>query len=107
MGRLLEYDRSAGEPVEHVADEVEGTGVSRTHDDVFGVGHDVVLPDAERQFAQRMGVETIEVATGPCAMVSHPVDGGRSKGRSTDNNRGPKCALVAPFCVKTRLGAES
>ena len=29
-------------------------------------------PDAERQFAQRMGADTIEVASGHCAMVSHP-----------------------------------
>jgi hypothetical protein len=28
--------------------------------------------DAERQFAQRMGADTIEVASGHCAMVSHP-----------------------------------
>jgi hypothetical protein len=29
-------------------------------------------PDAERQFAQRMGADTIEVTSGHCAMVSHP-----------------------------------
>ena len=35
--------------------------------------HDEVIPPAaERQFAQRMGADTIEVATGHCAMVSHP-----------------------------------
>jgi pimeloyl-ACP methyl ester carboxylesterase len=35
--------------------------------------HDEVIPpDAERQFAQRMGADTIEVASGHCAMVSHP-----------------------------------
>lgn len=33
---------------------------------------EVIPPDAERQFAQRMGAETIEVASGHCAMVSHP-----------------------------------
>jgi hypothetical protein len=27
---------------------------------------------AERQFAQRMGADTIEVASGHCAMVSQP-----------------------------------
>ena len=32
----------------------------------------VIPPDAERQFAQRMGADTIEVASGHCAMVSHP-----------------------------------
>ena len=35
--------------------------------------HDEAIPpDAERQFAQRMGADTIEVASGHCAMVSHP-----------------------------------
>jgi pimeloyl-ACP methyl ester carboxylesterase len=35
--------------------------------------HDEVIPpDAERQFAQRMGADTIEVASGHCAMISHP-----------------------------------
>jgi pimeloyl-ACP methyl ester carboxylesterase len=29
-------------------------------------------PDAERQFAERMGADTIEVPSGHCAMVSHP-----------------------------------
>jgi pimeloyl-ACP methyl ester carboxylesterase len=33
---------------------------------------EAIPPDAERQFAQRMGAETIEVASGHCAMVSHP-----------------------------------
>ena len=33
---------------------------------------EVIPPDAERQFAQRMGADTIEVASGHCAMVSHP-----------------------------------
>jgi pimeloyl-ACP methyl ester carboxylesterase len=32
----------------------------------------VIPPDAERQFAQRMGADTIEIASGHCAMVSHP-----------------------------------
>jgi hypothetical protein len=31
----------------------------------------VIPHDAERQFAKRMGAETIEVASGHCAMVSH------------------------------------
>jgi pimeloyl-ACP methyl ester carboxylesterase len=35
--------------------------------------HDeVIRPDAERQFAQRMGADTTEVASGHVAMVSHP-----------------------------------
>jgi pimeloyl-ACP methyl ester carboxylesterase len=33
---------------------------------------EVIPPDAERQFAQRMGAQTIEVDSGHCAMVSHP-----------------------------------
>jgi len=33
---------------------------------------EVIPPDAERQFAERMGADTIEVASGHCAMVSHP-----------------------------------
>ena len=32
----------------------------------------VIPPDAERQFAQRMSADTIEVASGHCAMISHP-----------------------------------
>jgi pimeloyl-ACP methyl ester carboxylesterase len=32
---------------------------------------EVIPPDAERQFAQRMGADTIEVDSGHCAMVSH------------------------------------
>ena len=34
----------------------------------------VIPPDAERQFAQRMGADTIEVASGHCAMISHPAE---------------------------------
>jgi pimeloyl-ACP methyl ester carboxylesterase len=33
---------------------------------------EVIPPDAERQFAQRMGADTIEVVSGHCAMLSHP-----------------------------------
>lgn len=34
--------------------------------------HDQVIPpDAERQFAARMGADTIEVSSGHCAMISH------------------------------------
>ena len=34
----------------------------------------VIPPDAEREFAQRMGADTIELASGHCAMVSHPAE---------------------------------
>jgi pimeloyl-ACP methyl ester carboxylesterase len=57
-----------------------------TFDDVMGVpawkflpswylvaqNDQVIPPDAERQFAKRMGADTIEVASGHCAMISHP-----------------------------------
>lgn len=33
---------------------------------------EVIPPDAERAFAQRMGADTVEVDSGHCAMVSHP-----------------------------------
>jgi pimeloyl-ACP methyl ester carboxylesterase len=33
---------------------------------------EVIPPDGERQFAERMGADTVEVASGHCAMVSHP-----------------------------------
>jgi pimeloyl-ACP methyl ester carboxylesterase len=33
---------------------------------------EVIPPDAERQFARRMGADTIEVASGHCAMVARP-----------------------------------
>jgi pimeloyl-ACP methyl ester carboxylesterase len=45
---------------------------------------EVIPPDAERQFAQRMGADTIEVASGHCAMVYHPepISNPRGSGRS-------------------------
>jgi hypothetical protein len=33
---------------------------------------EAIAPDAERMFAQRMGAETVEVASSHVAMVSHP-----------------------------------
>jgi pimeloyl-ACP methyl ester carboxylesterase len=33
---------------------------------------EVIPPDAERSFAQRMGATTIEIASSHDAMVSHP-----------------------------------
>jgi pimeloyl-ACP methyl ester carboxylesterase len=57
-----------------VFDDVMGTPAWRSLPSWFLVAeHDEVIPpDAERQFAQRMGADTIEVASGHCAMVSHP-----------------------------------
>ncbi len=57
-----------------------------TFDDVMGIpawrslpswylvakNDEVIPPDAERQFARRMGADTIEVDSGHCAMISHP-----------------------------------
>jgi hypothetical protein len=32
----------------------------------------MIPPNAERRFAKRIGADTIEVASGHCAMVCHP-----------------------------------
>jgi len=55
-------------------DDVMGTPAWKSLPSWYLVAeHDEVIPpDAERQFAQRMGANTIEVASGHCAMVSHP-----------------------------------
>ena len=55
-------------------DDVMGTPAWKALPSWFLVAqHDEVIPpDAERLFAQRMGADTIEVASGHCAMVSHP-----------------------------------
>jgi Alpha/beta hydrolase family len=37
-------------------------------------GDEAIPPDAERQFAARMGADTVEVASNHVAMVSHPDD---------------------------------
>jgi len=37
-------------------------------------GDQAIPPDAERQFAKRMGAITVEVPTNHVAMVSHPDD---------------------------------
>ncbi|HWG15998.1 MAG TPA: alpha/beta hydrolase [Streptosporangiaceae bacterium] len=46
----------------------------RSHPTWFLVaaGDEAIPPDAERQFAQRMGATTVEVESGHVAMVSHP-----------------------------------
>jgi pimeloyl-ACP methyl ester carboxylesterase len=55
-------------------DDVMGTPAWKSLPSWYLVAeHDEVIPpDAERQFAQRMGANAIEVASGHCAMVSHP-----------------------------------
>ena len=37
-------------------------------------GDQTIPPDAERQFAARMGAATVEIASNHVAMVSHPDD---------------------------------
>ena len=39
---------------------------------LVATGDEAIPPDAERQFAQRMGATTVEVESGHVAMVSHP-----------------------------------
>jgi hypothetical protein len=55
-------------------DDVMGTPAWKSLPSRYLVAqHDEVIPpDAERQFAQRMRADTIEVASGHCAMISHP-----------------------------------
>jgi len=55
-------------------DDVMGTPAWKSLPSWFLVAQndEVIPPDGERQFAQRMGADTIEVTSGHCAMVSHP-----------------------------------
>ena len=55
-------------------DEVMGTPAWKSLPSWFMVAEndEVISPDGQRQFAQRMGADTIEVDTGHVAMVSHP-----------------------------------
>ena len=39
---------------------------------VVAANDEAIPPDAERQFAQRMGATTVEIASGHLAMVTHP-----------------------------------
>jgi pimeloyl-ACP methyl ester carboxylesterase len=57
-----------------VFDDVMGTPAWSSLPSWFLVAErdEVIPPDAERAFAQRMGADTIEVDSGHCAMVSHP-----------------------------------
>jgi pimeloyl-ACP methyl ester carboxylesterase len=56
--------------------DVMGVPAWRSHPSWFLVaGNDQAIPpDAERQFAKRMGATTVEVASSHVAMVSHPDD---------------------------------
>jgi pimeloyl-ACP methyl ester carboxylesterase len=55
-------------------DDVMGVPAWRSQPSWFLVAtnDEAIPPDAERQFAARMGATTVEVATGHLAMVSHP-----------------------------------
>jgi len=57
-------------------DEVMGVPAWKSHPSWFLVadGDQAIPPDAERQFAARMGATTIEVPTNHVAMISHPDD---------------------------------
>jgi pimeloyl-ACP methyl ester carboxylesterase len=56
--------------------DVMGVPAWKSHPSWFLVaeGDQAIPPDAERQFAARMGATTIEVSTNHVAMVSHPDD---------------------------------
>jgi pimeloyl-ACP methyl ester carboxylesterase len=55
-------------------EDVMGVPTWKSHPSWFLVAADdqAIPPDAERQFAKRMGATTIEIATSHVAMVSHP-----------------------------------
>ena len=55
-------------------EDVMGVPAWKSHSSWFLVAADdqAIPPDAERQFAKRMGATTVEVPTGHVAMVSHP-----------------------------------
>ena len=57
-----------------VFEDVMGVPAWKSHPSWYLVAENdqAIPPDAERQFAKRMGATTIEVQTGHVAMVSHP-----------------------------------
>jgi pimeloyl-ACP methyl ester carboxylesterase len=57
-------------------DEVMGVPAWKSHPSWFMIadGDQAIPPDAERQFAARMGATTVEIPTNHVAMVSHPDD---------------------------------
>jgi pimeloyl-ACP methyl ester carboxylesterase len=54
--------------------DVIGVPAWKSHPSWFLVadGDQAIPPEAERQFAKRMGATTVEIATNHVAMVSHP-----------------------------------
>src|SRR3984957_13693170 len=67
-------------------DEVMGVPAWKSHPTWFLVadGDQAIPPDAERQFAARMGATTVEIPTNHVAMVSPPDDVGRLIQTATD-----------------------
>ena len=59
-----------------IFEDVMGAPAWKSHPSWFMVanGDQAIPPDAERQFAARMGATTVEVPTNHVAMVSHPED---------------------------------
>ena len=57
-----------------IFEDVMGAPAWKSHPSWFMVanGDQAIPPDAERQFARRMGATTVEVSTNHVAMVSHP-----------------------------------
>ena len=57
-------------------EEVMGVPAWKSHPAWFMIadGDQAIPPDAERQFAARMGATTVEIPTNHVAMVSHPDD---------------------------------
>ena len=57
-------------------EDVMGVPAWKSHPSWFLVAENdqAIPPDAERQFAKRMGATTVDVLTGHLAMVSHPDD---------------------------------
>ena len=57
-------------------EEVMGVPAWKSHPTWFMVadGDQAIPPDAERQFAARMGTTTVEIPTNHVAIVSHPAD---------------------------------
>ena len=57
-------------------EDVMGVPAWKSHPSWYLVAEndDVIPPDAERQFAKRMGATTVEIPSSHVAMVSHPGD---------------------------------
>ena len=57
-------------------EDVMGVPAWKSHPSWYLVAEndDAIPPDAERQFAKRMGATTIEIPSSHVAMVSHPSD---------------------------------